>query len=72
MSPEELAQAYQQFFFKSEAGKTFMDTLQSMEAGHINQAQKLNDLAELSKSAGIKEVLENIHSVIAQVANQPE
>lgn len=70
MEPVEQANAYQQFFYKSEAGKLFMEALYSLENRHISRAQKDKDLNELSMSAGNKEVVTHIETVIAQVARQ--
>lgn len=72
MTSIEQAKAYQQFFFKSEAGKAFINMLQTLEDNHIRNAQRENSLDELSKSAGIREIRESIDSVIAQVAGQVE
>lgn len=70
MNPVEVAKAYQDFFFRSEAGKGFMRFLHDSEQNHITDAQRKVDMNELSKSAGYKEVREHIDTVIAQVANQ--
>jgi hypothetical protein len=71
MNLKDQANAYQNFFFKSEAGAEFMNFLRNTETGHITAAQLESNLNELNKSAGIAEVSEHITNVIAQVAGQP-
>lgn len=68
LTPMDQATAYQQFFFKNEAGQAFMATIQEIESTHVAKAQDDSNLNELNKSAGIKEVIEHISSVIAQAA----
>lgn len=70
LEPIALSAAYDQFFNKTEAGKAFMDMLHSLEANHVTKAQKDKDINELSMSAGNKEVVTHITTVIAQVAGQ--
>lgn len=70
MSPVEQAKAYQGFFYKSEAGKQFIEWLQGSESSHISKAQRTSDLNELNRSAGNKEVLEHIDTLIGQAADQ--
>lgn len=64
MKPQELSNAYQAFFLKSEAGQHFMEVLQGMEQTNITKAQDDGDMKALNKSAGNKEVLDHISTVV--------
>jgi hypothetical protein len=66
MNPVELAKAYQGFFFKNEAGQQFMQLLESMERRNISDAQDQQNLFPLGKSAGQREIIEHISTVISQ------
>jgi hypothetical protein len=72
VQPNDLAQAYQAFFFKTEAGKTFMDMLQQRQSDYVSKAQDTQDLGALNRSASFREVQEHITSVIAQAAGQAQ
>jgi uncharacterized protein YaaN involved in tellurite resistance len=69
MNADQLRQAYQAFFVKSEAGRAFMESLSQIIAECHNQAEKAPELSRdlVQRAKGARQVLEHIQSVSADV-----
>ena len=67
MSSEELRRAYTAFFKQSEAGKQFMQTIDTMISSQHEKGEKEPDHARdySQRAKGIREILSKIQSVTA-------
>lgn len=68
MTADELRNAYQQFFMKSDAGKHFVDEMNRIIARHHEEAEASPELSRdyVQRARGARDVSSHITSVIAE------
>lgn len=69
MNPKVKADAYREFFFKSEAGQEFMKEISRLIATSHEEAEKSPELARdyVQRAKGNRQLLEHITSVTTEV-----